>query len=251
MPVIADDQNPIAFSLDIKLKGSELLYFTPVGRTTEVNMTSSWKDPAFDGQYLPDTSDISGKGFSAWWKVMQVSRNYPQCWADGTYDLASSSFGVRLIQPTDNYAKSERSVKYAILFIALTFTVFFFLEILQRKQVHPLQYILVGFALCIFYTLLLSISEYTGFNAAYIIAGSATVALIGLYVWSIFKKGRIALGFTLALGGLYAYIFILIQLQDYALLFGSIGLFIIIAILMFYSRKIDWYNSGKIQQKNL
>lgn len=247
VPVTVDSQNITAFSLNLRLKGSELFYFTPVGKTTEVTVSSAWKDPAFDGQYLPVRSDVSDSGFSANWKVLQVSRNYPQCWTQGKYDLKSSSFGVRLIQPTDSYAKTERSVKYAILFIALTFTVFFFLEIFQKQQVHPLQYILVGLALCIFYTLLLSISEYTGFNPAYVVAASATVALVGLYVWGIFKKGRIALGFTAALGALYLYIFILIQLQDYALLFGSIGLFIIIAVLMYFSRKIDWYNAGKPQ----
>jgi inner membrane protein len=243
-PVTIDSQNNISFSMDIKMKGSELLYFTPVGKTTEVNLKAPWKDPAFDGQYLPVSSQISDAGFSATWKVLQVSRNYPQCWIDNKYDLRNSAFGVRLIQPADSYAKTERSVKYAILFIALTFTVFFFLELFQKQQIHPLQYILVGMALCIFYTLLLSVSEYTGFNPAYAIASIATVSLVGLYVWSIFKKGRIAAGFTAALAGLYTYIYVLIQLQDYALLFGSIGLFIIIAVLMYFSRKIDWYNSG-------
>src|SRR5690606_30527784 len=122
----------------------------PVGKTTAITVNSPWQNPAFDGQYLPVTSEISDQGFSASWKVLQVSRSYPQCWTDARYDLKSSSFGVRLIQPTDNYAKTERSVKYALLFIALTFTVFFFLEIFQKQQVHPLQYILVGLALCIF-----------------------------------------------------------------------------------------------------
>jgi inner membrane protein len=241
----ADTNN--TFSINIKLKGSEQLYFTPVGKTTEVKLTSSWKNPAFDGQYLPVTTpEISDNGFTAYWKVLQVSRSYPQFWKDGnSYDIAKSSFGVKLIQPTDGYVKTQRSVKYAVLFIALTFIIFFFLEILQKKQVHPLQYILVGFALCIFYTLLLSISEYTGFNIAYTVAAAATISLIGLYTWSIFKQFKIALGFTIALGSLYGYIFILIQLQDYALLFGSIGLFVILAVIMFYSRKIDWYGISK------
>jgi inner membrane protein len=250
-PIKLDTGKTNNFSLNLKVKGSELFYFTPVGKTTEITLSAPWKDPAFDGQYLPISSSISDSGFSATWKVLQVSRNYPQSWTEGKYDLPASSFGVKLIQPTDSYAKTERSVKYAILFIALTFTVFFFLEILQKQQIHPLQYILVGMALCIFYTLLLSISEYTGFNAAYVVSAVATVSLVGLYVWSIFKKGKIAMGFTLALGGLYSYIFILIQLQDYALLFGSIGLFVIIAILMYYSRKIDWYNAGKYQPQQL
>lgn len=241
-----DTQKTNGFVIQLKLRGSEQLYFTPVGKITDVTINSPWKDPAFDGQYLPvKTTPINNHGFSANWKVLQVSRNYPQVWTNGTYDLRASAFGVRLIQPADNYAKTERSVKYALLFIALTFTVFFFIEIIQKRQIHPLQYLMVGFALCVFYTLLLSISEYTGFNPAYIISGIATVLLIGIYVWSLFKKTKIAIGFTTALAGLYTYIFVLIQLQDYALLFGSIGLFIILSVLMYWSRKIDWYDTAK------
>ena len=235
-----------AFSVDLKLKGSSHLYFVPTGKTTRAKLSSPWKDPAFDGHYLPSTTAISKKdGFDAQWNILQVSRNYPQAWRDAsTYDVEASAFGVKLVQPTDNYAKTQRSVKYAILIIALTFTIFFFLEVLQKKQVHPLQYVLVGIALCVFYTLLLSISEYTGFNLAYIISAVATVLLISLYTLGIFRQVKIAAGFAAALGGLYTYLFVLIQLQDYALLFGSIGLFVIIAIIMFYSRKINWYGTS-------
>ncbi len=231
------------FSIKLKLKGSEYFYVTPVGKTTLVNISSPWSNPAFDGKYLPDTNaDVTQQGFNATWKIQQASRPYPQSWVSGTHRLAESAFGVRLIQPTDNYAKTERSVKYALLFIGLTFAVFFFIELLQKKQIHPLQYLLVGIALSVFYTLLLSFSEYIGFNKAYVIAAAATIALIGLYVWSMFHKAKIAIGFTLALGSLYAYIFFLIQLQDYALLFGSIGLFVVVALAMYSSRKIDWYH---------
>lgn len=248
--VSLDTQESTAFQIRVKLKGSEYLYFTPVGKTTQVSLNSPWQHPSFDGQYLPyEKVNITDKGFTARWKVLQVSRNYPQIWTDETakYEIANSAFGVKLIQPTDGYSKTDRSVKYAILIIALTFTVFFFIEIFQKKQVHPLQYILVGIALCVFYTLLLSISEYTGFNPAYLIATVATVSLISLYVWGIFKQLKIAAGLALALGGLYTYIFILIQLQDYALLCGSIGLFIILAVIMYYSRKIDWYHTGQVK----
>lgn len=240
-------QSSIPFTIKLNLRGSENLSFTPVGRTTEVSIASSWPHPDFDGQYIPDVpATISSKGFNAHWKILQASRPYPQAWKEGTPDLAGSSFGVHLIQPADGYAKTERSVKYAILFIGLTFIVFFFLEILQKRQIHPLQYLLVGFALCIFYTLLLSISEYIGFNPAYLLASTATVSLIGLYTWNVFRSGKTAIGFTIALGGLYGYIYILIQLEDYALLFGSIGLFVILAVIMYFSRKIDWYGAGKL-----
>ncbi len=238
-----DSVHATDFSLGIRLKGSDRLYFTPVGKTTEVALSSPWQNPAFDGQYLPTTpAQITDKGFTAKWKVLQVSRNYPQVWKDvASFDLPHSAFGVKLIQPTDNYAKTMRTVKYAILTIALTFAVFFLMETLQKHRIHPLQYILVGLALVIFYALLLSISEYIGFNLAYLIAMSATVLLISAYIKSIFHKATIALGFGVSLAALYTYIFILIQLQDYALLFGSIGLFLMLALLMYFSRKIDWY----------
>ena len=236
-----------SFSIKLKLKGSEHLYFTPLGRTTRVSLKSPWTDPAFDGQYLPTSqAKVNDSGFVANWNILQVSRNYPQAWKDDVIqDLQASAFGVKLLQPTDNYAKTDRSVKYAILIIALTFTIFFFVETFQKRQIHPLQYILVGIALTVFYTLLLSISEYLGYNPAYLIAASATVSLITVYVYGIFKKIAIAAGFAVSLGGLYTYIFILIQLQDYALLFGSVGLFLILAVIMYFSRKIDWYGVSK------
>lgn len=246
IPVAINAAQQATFSIRLKIKGSEYCRFIPVGKTTSVVLQSPWKNPAFEGRYIPNNSaEISKDGFTASWKIMQASRPYPQQWTNGSRKLSESSFGVRLIQPTDSYAKTERSVKYALLFIGLTFAVFFFIELLQKKQIHPLQYLLVGIALTVFYTLLLSISEYTGFNIAYAIAATATITLIGLYVWSMFKKMKIAAGFTFALGSLYAYIFFLIQLQDYALLFGSIGLFLVVAFAMYSSRKVDWYNLNK------
>lgn len=243
----ADPLKKIPFTVDLKLKGSGQLYFVPTGKTTKVTIASPWKDPAFDGHYLPSSpAVVSDKGFTADWTILQVSREFPQAWTDAsTFDIRASEFGVKLLQPTDSYAKTERSVKYAILIIALTFVIFFFLEIRQKRQVHPLQYVLVGVALCVFYTLLLSISEYTGFNTAYLISATATVLLISLYTFGIFKKVAIAGGFAAALGGLYAYLFVLIQLQDYSLLFGSIGLFVIIALIMYYSRRINWYGTAQ------
>lgn len=240
---------PCSFSIDLKLKGSGQLLFTPVGKTTKVNIKSSWQHPSFEGKFIPsESAAVTAKGFDAHWSILQVSSGIPRAFKDQQGNLDQSAFGVRLLQPADGYAKTQRSVKYALLFISLTFTIFFFIELLQRKQIHPLQYILVGLALCVFYTLLLSFTEYCGFNIAYSIAASATISLIGLYAWSIFKQGKTALLFTSALAALYGYIFVLIQLEDYALLFGSIGLFLILAVIMYYSRKIDWY--GTLKQKD-
>ncbi len=230
------------FSIHLNVKGSENLLFTPIGKTNHTRITSPWINPSFTGNFLPNNpADISEQGFNADWKILYLNRNYPQIWKDRTYSVYDSEYGVKLLQSTDSYAKTERSVKYAILFISLTFALYFFIEILQKRKVHPLQYFLVGLALCVFYTLLLSFGEYLGFNYAYLIAATATVILIALYTKSAFRKWTIGGAFGLVLGALYAFIFILIQLQDRALLFGSIGLFVLLAVAMYYSRKIDWY----------
>lgn len=244
-----DTNRNSSFQIALKVKGSTSLDFLPLGKSTEVNISSNWQDPSYDGYYLPNSSD-NKNGFSAMWKVLQVSRSFPQYWTNQNIKastLYQSEFGVKLIQPADHYAKTDRSVKYAILIIGLTFTVFFFVEVMQKVKIHPLQYILVGIALIVFYTLLLSISEYTGFNIAYLVAAAATVTLIGSYVWSVVKKGKVAIGFTAALSALYTYLFMLIQLKEYALISGSIGLFVVLAIIMYFSRKIDWYNEQKTE----
>lgn len=245
LPVKLTPDSSYTFQIPLKIKGSEYLYVAPLGKTTTMQLRSVWKDPAFDGNYLPQQSKVSEAGFTADWTVLQASRSYPQQFTDMTPDIARTAFGVKLLQPTDTYTKTERSVKYALLFIALTFAVFFFMEIVQKKQVHPLQYILVGISLLLFYTLLLSFGEYIGYNWSYLVAAAATIVLITLYVRNIFRKGSIAWGFGASLVALYGYIFFLIQLQDYALVFGSVGLFVIVAICMYASRKVDWYGQDK------
>ncbi|HYF33422.1 MAG TPA: cell envelope integrity protein CreD [Chitinophagaceae bacterium] len=228
------------FDVNLKLKGSQSLLFVPLGKKTTVSMQSSWPDPSFTGNYLPDNRNIKDSGFTANWNVLSLNRAYPQQWTARTYDLNASAFGVNLEVPVDTYQKSLRSVKYAILCIVLTFTAFFLIELIYKRSLHPLQYVLVGFALCIFYTLLLSISEYLGFNTAYVMAAVATVLLIAWYVSAVLKSGRMALFISLLLAAMYGFIYILIQSQDYALLMGSIGLFITLGLVMYFSRKVKW-----------
>jgi inner membrane protein len=238
------------FSIHMALKGSDKLLFTPLGKTTKVDLASSWKNPSFDGSFLPTDKNVTASGFTAHWEVLHLNRSYPQSWTDGKYDLNGSAFGVSLFQATDLYTKTDRSVKYAILFIGLTFALYFFLEIFQKKKIHPLQYVLVGLALCIFYTLLLSVSEYLGFNGAYATSGTATVLLVGLYTGSVFGKARVGWVFGIVLGLLYGFIYVLIQLEDGALLFGSIGLFAILALVMYYARQVDWYKGSVRESKS-
>lgn len=239
---VSSAAGPLEFSATVSLKGTGSLLFVPAGRETKAEAVSSWSNPSFTGSVLPDLRTVKDSGFVANWKVLALNRKYPQQWKEGVYSLQSSAFGVDLIVPVDAYQQTTRSVKYAILIIGLTFTAFFLIEWVYGRAIHSLQYLLVGFALCIFYTLLLSLSEYTGFNAAYGLAAIATIGLIGWYVGSMLRSSKMSLFIIFLLAVQYGFVFTLIQLQDYALLMGSIGLFLTLAIVMYFSRKIKWGN---------
>jgi len=233
-----------SFSFDIKLNGSASIMFTPFGKTTDVKVSSSWKDPSFTGAFLPDNKDISDKGFSASWRILDLNRGYPQSFLGDEITMLSANraFGVEFHMMVDYYQKSERSIKYAMLFLSLTFLLFFFVEVFNKKKIHPFAYILVGFSLTLFFVLLLSFSEYIGFNYAYIVASIATIISITLYTKSLFKDSKfvkITLGLLVLL---YAFMFTLLQLDEYALLIGSVMLFIVLSVVMYISRDIDWYN---------
>jgi inner membrane protein len=230
----------IRFSSEVSLNGSEQLLFTPVGKQTTVQMQSTWPDPSFTGNQLPDSSMITKNGFEAKWKSLSHTRSFPQAWKDDSYNLASASFGADLFVPVNSYQKTTRSVKYAILCILLSFTAFFLIETNNKKSVHPVNYALIGFALILFYTLLLSFSEYIGFNEAYAVATTATVGLITWFVKGLLQSMKLSLLLSLVLVLLYSYIFSILQLQDYALLLGSVGLFLTLAVVMYYSRKVQW-----------
>ncbi|MBT3303038.1 MAG: cell envelope integrity protein CreD [Bacteroidetes bacterium] len=240
--IAKNDSSNYKFSLDFDLKGSQMLYFIPVGEVTDVNIASSWANPSFNGAFLPDNRTVSDSGFTANWNILHLNRNFPQQWIGSLQRIDYSAFGIDLLLPVDSYLKSMRSIKYAILFIGFTFLVFFFVEVLNKVFIHPVQYVLVGIALVVFYTLLLSISEHLTYNLAFLVSAVATLLLIIGYVKAILKSNML----TFLIGGilsvLYTFIFVIIQLQDYALLIGSIGIFIILSLVMYFSRKIDWYN---------
>jgi inner membrane protein len=227
-----------SFGMKFSLNGSEELSFAAAARENKLQMQSSWPDPSFTGVKLPDTRDVKDSGFIANWKFM--NRSVPKVWDNNFYDLSTSLIGADLLIPVDSYNKTERSVKYALLCIILTFAAFFLIESIYKKSLHLVQYGLVGLALVLFYTLLLSISEYTGFNLAYLIAAVATIGLVVWYIGSVMRSSKLAMFISFVLAVVYSYIFIIIQLQDYALLMGSIGLFIALAIIMFFSRRLHW-----------
>ena len=226
------------FNMNFALNGSQKLLFAASARENKIEMSSSWEDPSFTGVKLPDERRVSDSGFVASWKYM--NRAIPMVWNNRVYNLNESSLGADLIIPVDGYDKTDRSVKYALLCIILTFASFFLIESIYKRQLHLIQYGLAGLALVLFYTLLLSISEYLGFNTAYLLAGVLTIGLVSWFVGSIMKSSRLALFISFVLTVVYGYIFSIIQLQDYSLLMGSIGLFIALAIIMFFSRKLQW-----------
>ncbi len=248
------------FTILLSLKGSQGIYFSPVGGSNKVKLTSSWPSPKFEGQFLPDTSTTSAKGFNAEWNILDINRQIAQQWTENNpqvfqnvnpnrytdpymYDNTSNNkpvFGVELLDTVDHYTKNARTVKYAFLLITLTFAVYFFCEVLKKQKVHPLQYGLVGAALVIFFILLLSLSEHLGFDPAYFIAASATILLITLYSRSIFSEKKYAMVAGGLLVVLFGFIYIILQLEDYALLAGSLALFVIIALIMYLTRKVKW-----------
>jgi len=246
---LTDLPDKMDFSFDLSLNGSENLMFTPVGKVTTVDLKSTWSEPSFNGNFLPSKRKVSKDGFSANWKILHLNRNFPQTWVGGKHKVVDSRFGVDLRLPVDVYQKSMRVAKYAILFIVLTYLVFFFVEILNNVLIHPIQYILVGIALILFYILMLSFSEQMYFDTAYILAAVMTISLVFLYCRSILKSWGLAAMTASILGILYGFIFIIIQMQDYALLFGSLGVFLILAVTMYFSRRVDWFSIKPIKEE--
>lgn len=250
----------ISFSTEINLSGSEQLLFTPVGKSTTVNMYAKWPHPSFTGDVLPINTKLTNDSFFATWKSVTQKRNFPQQWKDNTYTITdstfdrsninASAFGANLFVPVNGYQKTMRSVKYAALCILLTFAAFFLIEITNKKSVHPFHYGLIGLALVLFYTLLLSFSEYIGFDVSYIVASICTIGLIAWFVKSILSSAKSTTILSIVLALLYAYVFTILQLQDYSLLLGSIGLFVTLAVIMQFSKKIQWQHSSKNNYEN-
>ncbi|MCU1349218.1 MAG: Cell envelope integrity protein CreD, partial [Acidobacteria bacterium] len=218
---LADTELPFAFNL--RLNGSEEIHFLPLGGESVVELTSPWPDPSFTGAYLPESRSVSPSGFQARWSVSSLARSYPQQWRGSAEEstnavnaINASAFGVALFSPVGHYQKTERSMKYGALFIVLTFLTFFLYELLSPVTLHPVQYFLVGGALCLFYLLLLSISEHTPFAAAYAIASAATIALISSYGAALLQSRLRVLGLAAVLTLLYSYLYVLLQLEDWA-----------------------------------
>lgn len=246
--LLSETKRDLSVNLNLVLNGSSGLQIAPIGIQNNVTLNSSWKDPSFNGAFLPMKRDISEQGFNANWQISYYGRNYPQLWSEmfnnGTFTLEainSSLFGVTLVSPIDSYRNVERSIKYGVLFVTLVFTAFFLFEVSGKIKIHPFQYLLVGAALCLFYLALLSLSEFMAFMLAYIIAACASTTMTTLYSMAVLKNGKRGL---LMAGGLittYGFLYVTLQATDYALLIGTVGLFMALSLVMYTTRDIDWY----------
>ena len=238
----------VDFSIAVDFNGSEGIFFAPFGVKNEATLKSNWPDPGFRGAFLPANRSVRPDGFDANWKVSYYGRDYPQQWSSrggnerfNVKSVGSSRFGAQFLSILDAYRYVERSIKYGVLFLVLVFTTFFLFEVTARQKIHPFQYLMVGAALCLFYLLLLSISEFIGFSWAYLIASVASTLLITWYCRFFLGGGVRTLMIGAGLAGVYTFLYITLRQQDYALLMGAIALFIVLAIVMYVTRKVDWY----------
>lgn len=211
-------------------------------------LTSSWPNPSFQGGWLPESLKISNTGFEAKWQIPFLGRNFPQQW-NGENPIADtmiypSRFGVDLFAPVDNYHMAERSIKYNFLFIVLTFAVLWLFEVMVQLRVHPLQYLMIGVAMCLFYLLQLALSEHMGFHQAYVVVSLSVVVLITSYTMSILRAKRRGGIVGVMQIVLYGYLYVVLASQNYSLLLGSVGLFVFLAIVMFLSRRVDWFGGA-------
>ena len=238
----------LPFNFILNLKGSQELNFLHLGKTTTVTAKSNWTSPSFSGRYLPDSRHINKSGFTAKWRMLYYNRPFPQQWVtdksvlDSMQNHQNAIFGVKLRIPVDQYQQTTRTNKYSVLIILLTFISLLLTELIGKKKIHIFNYLLIGLAMIIFYILLLSLSEQVGYTPAYIIAAIATIGLISAFIYSLLRNIGSSIIFALILSVFYTFIYIIIQLEDYALLVGSVALFITISMLMYFSRRINWEN---------
>jgi len=243
----ANAAKPLNFAVTIAFRGSSALRFAPIADATIVNLTADWPHPDFSGRTLPDERTITDTGFDARWSLGALTRGFPSTWRTGEVNpetLWNSAIGVEFVEPGDVHQQTDRILKYGVLVIGLTFATIFVSGLFGGRKVHPIQYLMVGAALCLFYLLLLSLSEHIAFLPAYVIASAADIAMIAWYAWRTMNR---MLGYVTAavLTAVQAYIYDLLQMDDYALLAGTVALFVALLAAMIVTRNIDWYRIGK------
>jgi inner membrane protein len=237
---IAEEQlnKKMPFEAKFRLSGAKGLWFNPVGKTTKVKINSSWNNPSFVGDFSPIDPIVSEEGFEAQWTVTHLNRNFPQYWLGSAYQIDTHQLGVNLYDPVNHYQKSLRSAKYGILIISLTLLVFLFIELVKKKEVQIIQYLLVGLALVLFFSILTALSEHIGFTWAYLVASIAIITMVTSYSYGMIKDRQQAFWIFIMLSILYAFLFVLLQLNDFAFLAGNIGLLLALGAIMKASLKI-------------
>lgn len=222
------------FSFPLELQGMTTLAVTPLANNTDMSLKSTWQHPSFGGSYLPRSREVNAQGFSAQWLVTNLARN-------SNSTGAADTFSIDFIDPVNIYLLSERAVKYGVLFIILVFTAFFMFEVLRSLRIHPMQYLLVGLAMAMFFLLVISLSEHLSFLTAYTVSGTACVVLIGSYLAGLLKSRTSAWAFSGGIASLYAVLYGVLQSEDNALLMGTLILFTALAAVMLLTRRMDWY----------
>ncbi|RUQ37475.1 MAG: cell envelope integrity protein CreD [Candidatus Competibacteraceae bacterium] len=236
-----------AFALD--LRGTQAFGLAPVGDTTHISVRGNWPHPSFYGQFLPETREVADSGFTATWSTTQLATNMAlqlSAYLNGNRGGLDTVTGVRFVDPADSYVQSDRAIKYGLLFIGLTFAAFFLFEVLKRLAIHPFQYGLTGAALVLFYLLLLSLSEHLDFGIAYAIATAACASLLSYYLIYVLGSLGWGIGFGALIAAVFGILYVLISLEDHALLAGSATLFALLALAMVLTRKVDWYQLGEV-----
>lgn len=242
--VNVSDALQYTFDISVAMKGTESIEMVPLGENTQVQLLSNWKNASFNGKYIPNQKpDSNDKGVSAKWNIQQFNRAFPQAWKNNEYNIWNDNIKIGLHIPVNNYKKTTRAINYAVLVIGLVFITFYIIEINGKKSIHPVQYLLIGLALCLFYGLLLSFSELISFDISYLIAAFMTVFLISAYIRSVLSQTRLGVITAIALGSVYTFLYILMIQESYALVLGNLGLFIILAAIMYFTRKMNKENS--------
>lgn len=246
--------NGFEFETNIDIQGGNSLIINPMAADNYFNITSKWNDPSFTGGFLPTKREISKNGFNAEWNIASFNTSYNKYWTseefneNNEYEFENNKIQnnviISFLLLNDNYQKILRSVKYSILFIFIPFFVLFLCEVISKKRIHPVQYILIGISNAIFYLLLLAISEHINFNISYLISAIMVILLTSAYIGCIIKSKKYILSMAIVEILIYIFLFGILQLTDYALLMGTLGLFIVIAAGMYFSRNVDWYGEN-------
>lgn len=240
----SDLSAPLSFDIELNFNGSESLHFLPLGDSTQVSMSSAWPSPSFAGRYLPHTREVSESGFTADWSVSSIGRTLPSRWTKHSAAAASatsSAFGVDLYMPIGIYRLTLRAIKYGALFVVMTFTTYFLFETIAGLRLHPLQYLMVGLANVVFFLLLISMAEHISFGLSYLTSALASSGLVIAYSHAVLgarSRAGIVGGLLFVL---YAFLYMTLKAESYALLAGALGLWAALAVTMFLTRRIDWY----------